>query len=121
METKIVLAEMRFYAFHGVGEQEKKVGNRFVVNLVLTADLRRAVASDRIEDTINYAQVYEVVKTEMAVPSALLEHVAGRILASLKAQFPQLAEVEVKVTKTSPPFGGDVQSASVVLTERYEL
>lgn len=120
MISKIVLEEMRFYAFHGVGEQERKVGNRFTVNLILTADLRQAVVSDCIGDTINYAEVYEVVKAEMDVPSALLEHVAGRVLVALKVQFPQLTEVEVKVTKSSPPFGGDVQSASVILSERYD-
>ncbi len=119
MITKIVLEEMRFYAYHGVGEQERKVGNRFTVHLVMTADLRQAVASDRIEDTIHYAQAYEVVKAEMAVPSALLEHVGGRILAALKRRFPQLAEVEVKVSKACPPFGGDVRSASVILIEKY--
>lgn len=111
---------MRFYAYHGVGKQERTVGNRFVVDLVLTADLQRAVASDDLGDTINYAAVYEAVKDEMAVPSALLEHVAGRILTSLKTHFPQLTGAEVKVAKMTPPFGGDVQSAAVILTESYE-
>ena len=73
---------MKFYAYHGVALQETRVGNTFVVNLVLTAPLEKAVADDTLEDTINYAVVYEVVKREMAIPSKLIEHAAGRILAA---------------------------------------
>lgn len=121
METKITINEMHFYAYHGVGEQERKVGNRFTVDLVLTADLQQAVRSDCLQDTVNYGAAYEVVKAEMAIPSALLEHVGGRILAALKERFPQLAEAEVRVSKMCPPFGGDVRSASVILAEKYTV
>ena len=58
MTTRIELEAMKFYAYHGVMPQEAKVGNHFVVNLVLTASLEQAVKSDELEDTINYATVY---------------------------------------------------------------
>ena len=80
MTTKIELKAMRFYAYHGVAEQERQVGNTFLVDLTLTAPLQRAVESDNLEDTINYAEVYETVREEMRIPSRVLEHVAGRIL-----------------------------------------
>ena len=115
MTSKIELKTMKFYAYHGVADQERRVGNTFVVDLTLTAPLEKAVRSDNLEETINYASVYHVVKEEMALPSRLLEHVAGRILFSIKRQFPQVEEVEVKVAKLNPPFGGDVHSASVIL------
>jgi len=110
---------MKFYAYHGVGEQETKVGNHFTVDLSLTAPLEDAVKSDKLEDTINYALVYAIVKEEMAIPSRLLEHAAGRILHSLKKQFSQLTAIEIELAKLTPPFGGDVHSAAVVLTETY--
>ena len=109
MTVQIELETMKFYACHGVSPQETRVGNTFVVNLVLTAPLEKAVASDDLEDTINYAVVYEVVKREMA----------GRILAALKDTFPQLLAIELKLSKLNPPFGGDVYSASVILRESY--
>ena len=115
MTTKIVLKAMRFYAYHGVAEQERQVGNTFLVDLTLTAPLQRAVASDRLEDTINYAEVYETVREEMQIPSRLLEHVAGRILDALHHRFPTLQAAEIKLSKLNPPFGGDLLSASVVL------
>ena len=80
MTTKIELRRMTFYAYHGVAPQETRVGNTFIVDLILTAPLENAVWSDDLSDTINYATVYETVKAEMAIPSRLLEHAAGRIL-----------------------------------------
>ena len=65
MTTEIKLEEMRFYARHGVLEQERQVGNRFVVNLSLSVDVSQAVISDAIEDTIHYGHVYEAVKEEI--------------------------------------------------------
>ena len=119
MTVQIEQETIKIYACHGVSPQETRVGNTFVVNLVLTAPLEKAVASDDLEDTINYAVVYEVVKREMAIPSKLLEHAAGRILAALKDTFPQLLAIELKLSKLNPPFGGDVYSASVILRESY--
>lgn len=119
MISKIELKSMKFYSFHGVGEQEKKVGNNFTVDLLLTAPLDKAIYNDSLEDTINYATVYQLIKQEMSIPSELLEHVAGRILIVLKKTFPQLQKVELKISKLCPPFGGDVHSASVILIEDY--
>lgn len=119
MTVQIELEAMKFYAWHGVSPQETRVGNTFVVNLKLTAPLEKAVASDNLEDTVNYAVVYEVVKKEMAVPSKLLEHAAGRIIKRLKDTFPLLLAIELKLSKLNPPFGGDVYSASVILRETY--
>ena len=117
MTTKITLQAMKFYAYHGVLEQERRVGNTFVVDLTLTAPLEKAVQSDQLEDTINYAEVYELTKQEMNIPSQLLEHVAGRICRALRHHFPQIEQIEIRISKLNPPFGGDVHSASVLLID----
>ncbi len=119
MITQIKLQTMTFYAYHGVAQQETKVGNTFIVDLKITAPLEKAVWSDDLRDTINYADVYEVVKREMAVPSRLLEHVAGRIVKALKVKFPMIAELEIELAKQNPPFGGDVKNASIILKESF--
>ena len=64
MKTVIELKNMRFFAHHGVFSQETVVGNEFMVNLHIEADLPKHV-NDNIEHTINYASVYELVKSEM--------------------------------------------------------
>lgn len=119
MTSQIELKDIKFHAYHGVSPQETRVGNTFIVNLTLTAPLEQAINSDQLEYTINYAEVYAIVKQEMATPSLLLEHVTGRILSSVKHKFPQITAIQVKVSKLNPPFGGDVYSASVILNEIY--
>lgn len=117
MKVQIELDSMNFYAFHGVAPQERTVGNTFIVDLLLTADVEAATVSDNLDDTINYAEVYAVVKQEMDRPSLLLEAVAGRIVAALHKEFFRIMKVRVKVAKLNPPFGGDVRSAAVILEE----
>lgn len=119
MITSIELKDIRFYAYHGVMEQERIVGNQFVVDALLTVSLENAMGSDNLNDTINYAQIYEVIKSEMNIPSNLLEHVAGRILCALKKNFPQLTAIELKVSKLNPPIEGEIHSASVVVRQTY--
>ena len=115
----ILLKEIRCYAYHGVAPQENLIGNEYIIDLKLKVDISKATRTDEVADTVNYAEVHNVIKTEMAIPSKLLEHAAGRILAALKDTFPQLLAIELKLSKLNPPFGGDVYSASVILRESY--
>lgn len=113
--SKIYLDDMRFYAYHGVMEQERLVGGEYSVSLTVEADLSEAVRTDDVADTINYAALYEVVKSEMAVPSKLLEHVAGRIGQRVMEAFERITTLTIKVTKLNPPMGADSKGASVEL------
>ena len=105
-DTQIELRNLTFYAYHGVLPEERSQGNAFVVDLTLDADVRRAVYTDALSDTINYAEVYEVVAREMAIPSQLLEHVCGRIAVALLDSFVALQRVRVCVAKKNPPIEG---------------
>ena len=111
----IVLKEMRFYAYHGVLPQERRVGGEYSVTLRVETDLSEAMESDQLEATVNYAELYELVKREMLVPSKLLEHVAGRIAKAVMDNCPQVKGLELKVMKLNPPMGADCQGAGVEL------
>lgn len=117
MKSYILLENIIFYANHGVFLQETAVGNVYVVNLKIETDLSKAAISDDLTDTISYADVYTIIREEMGITSNLLEHVAGRIIARLKNTFPQIAQVEIKLSKRNPPIGGQLDYASVVLIE----
>ncbi len=107
---------MRFYAYHGVGEQERKVGNTFLVDLIVEGDFSNACQSDQLSDAINYAELYELVSKVMQVPCNLLEHLAENICNAIKQDFPQLQHVEITLTKQNPPIVGQMESASVILS-----
>jgi dihydroneopterin aldolase len=111
----IVLKEVRFHAFHGVMPQERKVGADFLLSLRLGYDISKAMQTDDVADTLNYAEVYQLVKQEMEQPSALLEHVAGRIAQTLMQQFPAIKSIDLTLTKQNPPMGADCQGAGVEL------
>ena len=111
----IELKGMSFFAYHGVLEQEKKVGNTYTVDLKLYTDLSKAMQTDGLEDTINYAAVYEIVKEEMKKRSQLLEHVAGRIINHTKQSFPKITTVEIRLAKLNPPISGDIKEAAVII------
>lgn len=111
--TKIFLRQLRFHAFHGVLDQERRVGNDYVINVVVECDFAHAMQTDELEDTVNYAEIYRVVKEEMAVPSKLLEHVAGRIGERLFNEFPSLQSLDISIMKVNPPFGADCEGAGV--------
>lgn len=115
MKSYIFIENIKIFAYHGVLEQEKKVGNYFLINIKLTLDLTKAVASDLLLDTISYADVYELVKLEMKIPSQLIEHIAGRIMFKIKNTYQNIEEIEIKLSKLNPPLGGQVEAASVLL------
>ena len=112
----IAINDMRFYAHHGCFAQERVIGTYFRVDLVFETDTKKAEVSDSIDDTVSYLDVYQVVKREMAVPSNLLEHVARRIGERVRAEFPAITSVNVKVSKLNPPLGGQMDSVSVELS-----
>lgn len=111
------MENVRIYAYHGVGAQENVVGNNFLVNLKIKVNVSMAVISDSLVDTISYADIFEIIKNEMAIPSKLLEHVGGRIISELKRRFTNIEEIELKLTKCNPPMGADLDGASVLLIE----
>lgn len=113
MSSKIYLRNVRFHAFHGVLPQEGIVGNDYLVNLVLNYDFFSAMKTDDLQGTLNYAEVYQKVREEMAVPSKLLEHVAGRIAHRLFSDFPEIQKLQLSITKVNPPMGADSDGAGV--------
>ena len=113
--STIFIDRLRLKAFHGVMEQERKVGGDFVVSLRVHYNICRAMASDDVADTLNYAALCQLVKEQMATPSHLLEHVAGRIGEAVFRHFPQATALCLAITKLNPPMGADCDGAGVTL------
>jgi len=116
--VKVELIGLEFFAYHGVYSKEQQLGNNFVVNLSVIGDFDQAVENDKLEATINYETLYELVATEMQIPSNLLEHVAGRILDRIVNCHPEIKKVTVMIEKLNPPIEGKCKATRVTLSRR---
>jgi len=114
MTFTIEINDMRVYARHGVMEQERTVGNFFEVTVHLTYPAGGDV-TDRLDDTLDYGAVTDIIDREMSVPSQLLEHVAFRIRQALLRRFPSVTSGLVRVAKPTPPLGVQLGSAAATL------
>lgn len=111
---KIFLNQMQFYGYHGVFTEEKKLGQRFVIDAVLEVDLKEAGSTDDLNASIDYGRVYQLTK-EVAEgnPYQLIESVAERTAAVLMEAFASLHACTIKVTKPNPPIPGHYESVAV--------
>jgi 7,8-dihydroneopterin aldolase/epimerase/oxygenase len=112
----IQIENMEFYSFHGHFKEERIVGNKFLVDLIIETDMTTPAMSDNLKDAVNYQRAYEIVKLQMEMKSHLLEHIAGRILDAIYSEMDGIKKVTVKVSKMNPPMGGKIGSVSIVLS-----
>lgn len=114
----IQIEEMEFYAFHGHYEEERYVGNRFLIDISIYTDTSEAEQSDKIEDALNYQKVYAMIKDEMEnKKSHLLENIGRRIINRLYDNFEGIEKLKLKISKMNPPMGGQINSVSLTLEE----
>lgn len=107
MPDRILLVGLSFYGYHGVRPEERSVGQRFLVDLELELDLRRAGGSDDLADTVDYAAVGQVVREVVeGPPRCLLEAVAEAVAARLLDEFRTIDAVLVRVKKPLAALAG---------------
>ncbi|KAJ1269607.1 hypothetical protein BS78_07G224200 [Paspalum vaginatum] len=111
---KLILRGLQFHGFHGVMQEEKSLGQKFVVDLDAWMDLAAAGESDCIDDTVSYVDIYRIAKGVVeGMPHNLLESVAHSIAKSTLLEFPQISAVRVKVGKPHVSVQGVVDSLGV--------
>ena len=98
----IELNNLKFHAFHGVYEGEKKTGGPFEVSIKVGYE-ERINSFDRLDDTINYEEIFSIVKQYMQVATPLLEKVAQNILNKIRQRFPFTKELTVSIYKLEAP------------------
>jgi dihydroneopterin aldolase len=119
MSDMIFIKGVSVHAHHGVLDYEGEVGQRFILDLELTADIAEASHSDRLSDTVSYANV--VATAVAAFKDAnyrLLERAAGAVADAVLAAFPKVNAVKVTVHKPHAPIAAIFDDVGVVLTRR---
>jgi len=114
----IELKNLLFFAYHGLYAEEKKTGNQFEV--ILTVDF--IPGTDIITDmtsTVNYEQLYALLKAEMLKPRDLLETLIMEVAEHIHLSFPQITKVEISITKLQPPIVGFTGTVGVKYCKVY--
>jgi 7,8-dihydroneopterin aldolase/epimerase/oxygenase len=110
---RIGLRGLEFYAYHGAMDEEKRLGQRFLVDVDLVKDLSLAGQSDQVQDTINYAEVYQAIQKVVTEERYhLIERLAERIAEQVLEGFP-CEEVRVEVHKPQAPIPGVLRDVSI--------
>jgi len=115
---KVLVHGIQFYGHHGLDEAERRLGQRYVVDVELSLDLRPAASSDDLAATADYEKVHQlVVEIGKGTSFHLIETLAERIASVLLERFPAKA-VLVKVKKPSPPFEGALDFVGVEISRK---
>lgn len=113
---RITLTGLTARGFHGVFPEEKRHGQDFTTDVVVHLDAAPAAAGDRLEHTVNYAQVADTVLRVVTGESLdLIETVADRIARALLAEQPAAEAVEVTVHKPHAPIEADFADVAVTV------
>ena len=106
----ITLNDLRFYGYHGLYPEEKITGNEFLVDAEVTFQPAADIISE-ISSTINYAEIYQLIKSMMEIPTPLLETLAMEIAESIHLKFSPITQISIHIRKMHPPmanFQGNV-------------
>ncbi|KAL3623466.1 hypothetical protein CASFOL_032282 [Castilleja foliolosa] len=111
---KLVLRGLKFHGYHGVKPEERKLGQKFLIDVDAWMDLREAGNSDSLTDTISYTAIYSIVKDVVeGAPHNLLESVAQQIATAVLSKYTQVSAVRIQVGKPHVAVLGQVDYLGV--------
>jgi dihydroneopterin aldolase len=113
MTGKVILEGLEFHAYHGVYPHERSSGNKFEVDVVVDTQFSDSAFQDDLGGTINYEDLYALIRNVMEQPAKLLETVGHSIAEKTLKTFPSAQRVGVKISKFNPPIGGVCRKATV--------
>jgi len=113
---KIILKNIKVYAYHGCLIEEGKIGSDYLVNLNIKANLKPSAISDKLSETVDYVHLNKIIKEEMAIRADLLETVAKRILDRIYSEIQLVKKATVQVSKINPPINGDVEMVTIEMS-----
>jgi len=115
MKTKVALHGMKFYAFHGYYDFERRIGSNYIVDIDTEVRLE-GNPNDQIDETVNYEELYKICKKYMSKKYKLLESLAYDIAQEVKENHNKVEKVTVVLKKLNPPVGGKADQSVIEIT-----
>ena len=117
MSDQILLTGIYGFGYHGLFEHERTNGQDFFVDVFLSVDLQAASQSDSIDDTVNYAEITDLVTVEITTnPVSLIEKLAGRIAERILLSYSKVNSVSITVHKPQAPVSAPLKDIAVQIT-----
>ena len=114
----VSLNDLHFFAFHGILEEEKIIGNEYVVNVSLEFHENEEVIT-HINETINYESVYLLIRQRMSIPTSLLETIVMETGNQIHTEYPDLKSILISIKKMHPPIEGIQGAAEVSWQKKF--
>jgi FolB domain len=114
----IELKQVKLYGHHGVYKNEDQAGGEYEINLKVIVFPGDAIIAE-LNDTVNYVRLFELVKTRMKVPTALLETLVMEITQSIAEEFPSVKESEITIIKCNPPIENFAGKVAVTYKKKF--
>lgn len=115
----IELKNIQVNAFHGLNEGEEKIGSSYEVDLQVTYD-EGLMKFDELKSTINYEELFNIVKQRMQVATPLLEKVADGIIRRIKHQYSFIKEAKISIYKLQPPIENFQGKVGVTMRKKFD-
>jgi dihydroneopterin aldolase len=117
----ILIEKLDIYAYHGCFAEEERLGQRFILDIVLATDIRASAISDSLHDTVDYGKVVAVViEVFTARRFNLLEAAARAVALAVLERFPPVTRIEITLRKPAPPIPATLASVGIRLDYRRE-
>ncbi len=111
---KIIVKNLKIFAYHGVNPEEKQNGQNFVFDIVAFLPLDTPCRSDNVDDTVSYAKIIKsVTRVVTSEKNDLLEHVAERVANGLFEEFPKIHSLKITLKKPEAPIKADFEYVAV--------
>jgi dihydroneopterin aldolase len=120
-QDRIRIQNMIFYGYHGALPEEKLLGQRFMLDVILYTDLQAAGKSDNLALTVNYAEVYTVVKDIVESCRFKLLEALGEAIAEKILHHFSITKVEINIRKPSAPVAGIFDFVEVSLIRERNI
>lgn len=120
MDTILInVTKLSLFAYHGVNDEEQRIGQRFYVDLALRVGAVKATRTDALDDTISYEHVInEVSQTFCAVKHRTIERAAQVVADAVMRRFPTVETLTVTVHKPSAPVDAIFDDVAVIVEVR---
>lgn len=116
-EHIVRLDSLRLNGNHGLFDEEFTNGNQFEFQLEVHTDFQKAMETDKIDGTLNYARLIEVIKAENEKPSKLLENLAYRVIKQIFIEFEMAEKIRLSITKLNPPLKDEIKGVGITIEE----